>query len=525
MTWELRQGTRALLEAERGTIRKEGRFRVALCHAARYPVAMSSLGFQVIYRLINARPDFVCERATYPDDPAAFRATRTPLYTLESERPVAESDLIAFSIAFEPDLLHLVDMLDLSGLAPLREDRGPSDPPVIAGGPITTSNALPLGPFVDVVVNGDGEEAVEQLMDALPAGKEAFLRACADLPGFWVPAVHGDRVPENLRVGATHLPAAGQVVTPHAELSDMFLIEASRGCPRFCTFCVIRATVQPMRESDPAALLDAVPDWAPRVGFVGAAVSDYAHIKEAIEEVIRRGKGVGVSSLRADRLDTDFVDLLRRGGYRTLTVASDAPSERMRAKLMKGIRDRHLVRAAELARAAGLRTLKLNVIVGLPGETDEDLDELIAMGRHLAGIGPLALTLSPFVPKLHTPLAHAPFAGLKAVDRALDRVRKGLRGVADVRAASSRWAWIEYRLSQGGQDAGLAVHAAWRRGGGFAAWRAALDGCDERAGLRAAEGTGLWEPTGVVPGAPRPPRPPRRLPREAFDTGLSGGGR
>ena len=521
MTWELRQATRALVEAERGTIRKEGRFRVTLCHAARYSVAMSSLGFQVIYRLLNARPDFVCERATYPDDPAAFRASRTPLYTLESERPVAESDLIAFSIAFEPDILHLVDMLDLSGLAPLRADRGPSDPPIVVGGPITTSNALPLGPFADVVVNGDGEEAIQQLMDAVQAGggKDALLRTCADLPGFWVPELHGERVPDNLRVGREHLPAAGQIVTPHAELSNMFLIEASRGCPRFCTFCVIRATVQPMRESDLAALLGSVPDWAPRVGFVGAAVSDYEHIKEAIEEVVRRGKGVGVSSLRADRLDVELVDLLRRGGYRTLTVASDAASERLRSKLMKGIRDRHIIRAAELARQAGMRTLKLYVIVGLPDETDEDLDELIAMGRSLAAIGPLALTLSPFVPKLHTPLAHAPFAGMKSVDQALDRVRKGLRGVADVRAASSRWAWIEYRLSQGGQDAGLAVHEAWRAGGGFAAWRKALGRCeDERAGLHAVQAAGLWEPTGVVKGAPRPPRPPKRLRRDAFVT-------
>ena len=514
MSWDLRQATRALIDSERGTIRKEGRFRVALCHAAPYSVAMSSLGFQVVYRLINERPDFVCERSVYPDDPRAWRDSRLPLYTLESERPVAESDLVAFSIAFEPDIFNLVDMLDLAGMTPLRAERGPSEPPVLVGGPITTSNALPLGPFADIVVNGDAEDVIGGLLDAVEAGggKDAILERCAALPGVWVPAIHGDRVPDNLRAAAHHLPAAAQIVTPRAELSNMFLVEASRGCPRYCTFCVIRATVQPMRESDPEALLAAVPDWAPRVGFVGAAVSDYAHIKEALEGAIRRGKGVGVSSLRADRLDRELVGLLKTGGYQTMTVASDAPSERLRAKLMKGIRDRHLVRAAELAREVGFRLVKLYVIIGLPGETDADLDELVAFCRHLAGIAPLAVTLSPFVPKLHTPLAAAPFAGMKAIDRALDRVRRGLRGVADVRAASSRWAWIEYRLSQGGQDAGLAVHAAWRAGGGFAAWRKALSRCeDERAGMHAAEGAAIWPITGVVPGAPRPPRPPKRL--------------
>jgi radical SAM superfamily enzyme YgiQ (UPF0313 family) len=267
-----------------------------------------------------------------------------------------------------------------------------------------------------------------------------------------------------------------------------------------------------MRESDPRRLLDVVPEWAPRVGFVGAAVSDYAHIKEVLAEAIARGKGVGVSSLRADRLDDELVSLLSAGGYRTLTVASDAPSERQRSKLMKGIRERHLLRAAELARQVGFRVLKVYVIVGLPGETTDDVDELIDFGRRVSAITPLALTLSPFVPKLHTPLASAPFAGMRAVDGTLDRVRKGLRGIADVRAASSRWAWVEYRLSQGGQDAGLAVLDAYRNGGGFAAWKRAFERCDdERSGLHTAERSGLWSVTGVVEGAPRPPRPPKRL--------------
>lgn len=517
MSHDARQHTRALVSAESGTLRKEGRFHVALCHTAAYPVAMSSLGYQVVYRLLNERPDFTCERAVYPDDPAAYHQTRTPLFTLEGERPVASADVVAFSIAFEPDLIHLVEMLDLAGLDPLRDRRGPTDPPVIAGGPITTSNALPLGPFADVVIHGDGEEAIGWLMDAIEAaaGKDDLLARCAALPGFWVPAAHGDRVPDNLRVGGDHLPAVAQIVTPHAELRNMFLVEASRGCTRYCTFCVIRATVQPMRESDPERLLAAVPEWAPRVGFVGAAVSDYTHIKEALARTVARGKGIGVSSLRADRLDLELVELLKEGGYRTLTVASDAPSERLRSKLMKGIRERHLLRAAELARRVGLRTLKVYVVVGLPGETDEDIAELVAFTKELSAIMPTALTLSPFVPKLHTPLAGAPFAGMKDIDRTLDRIRRGLQGRADVRAASSRWAWVEYRLSQGGQDAGLAVLDAYRRGGGFAAWRRALDGCeDPRAALHAAEAHGVFSPTGVVPGAPRPPRPPRRLPRD-----------
>ena len=180
-----------------------------------------------------------------------------------------------------------------------------------------------------------------------------------------------------------------------------------------------------------------------------------------------------------------------------MTVASDAPSQRLRNKMAKAIRTSHLVEAARLARAAGMSRLKLYVIIGIPGETDEDIDELIELSRELSAILPVALGLSPLVPKLHTPLGDAPFAGISTIQRTLTRLRKALGGVADVRSASGRWAWIEYRMSQGGQDAGLAAHQAWERGGRFAHFKAAFKSVEERAALRAANRHGLFQAVGM----------------------------
>ncbi len=511
----VRAQARKFVETERGTLRGQGRFQVALCYPGTYGVAHASLGYQVIYRLIHEHSDFACERAVYPEDLEVQQASRIPLFTLESQRPVSDFDLLAFSVAFEPDLSRMIEMLDLAGLPPLVADRGENMPPVVVGGPVTLSNALPLGPFADAVVMGDGEATVPSLLTAFEnaSSRADLLQRWSDVPGVWVPSIHGDVTPDNQRVGLEHLPALGQIVTPYSELRNMFLVEASRGCPRMCTFCVVRATVSPMREADPALLLDAIPEWAPRVGFVGAAVTDYAHIREVLAGAIEQGKGIGISSLRADRLDEELVTLLKRGGYRTMTVAADAPSERQRAKIMKGIRERHLVRAAELARWAGLRTLKLYMVVGLPGERQEDEDDLVNLAEKLAAIMPLAITLSPFIPKLHTPLAREDFFGIKPMEAKLRRLRKRLGRKVDIRSTSARWAWIEYCLSQGGQDAGLAVLQAHRSGGRFAAWRDALNALPEpRRALRVAEEEAPWAVDGVDPSAPAPPRPPKRLP-------------
>lgn len=493
------------IENEHGTIFGTGRYRIALAYPNPYRVAGSSLGFQVIYRLFNEHPDVFCERVVLPDDVEDFKRSRKPLCTLESSFPVGGADCLAISLAFEPDLACVFQLMELAKIPCLRSDRGDAFPPVILGGPITMSNALPMAPFADVIVMGDGEGAVGELTEALlqehdGGSRGQLLERLAAYPGFYVPAIHGEKVPDMIVADRTVLPAVGQTWSPDTELGNMFLIEASRGCPRYCTFCVMRATAQPMREADPQVLINHMNIDAPRIGFVGAAVSEYTHIKPVMREALSRGYGLGISSLRADRLDEEFVGLLRDGGYRTMTVASDAPSQALRGKLKKGLRGKHLIRSAELAAWAKLDIFKLYVIIGLPGETLDDIDELAQFALELRKIIPrVALGLSALVPKLHTPLGDAEFTPIPTLEKRVKYLRNKLAGKVEIRSISPRWAWIEYRLSQGGIATGLAAYEAHLAGNRYADYKRAFNAISEppRRALEAAAEFGLWQPSGM----------------------------
>ena len=489
---------KTLLDSERGTIVKDAPFRIALCYPLPYHAAMSSLGFQVIYRMMNERPGLACERVVLPDDVRAWKGRGLSPVSIETGRPLKDFDLVAVSMTWDLDLVGFFELLDLAGIPILRSKRTRWDPAILIGGPLTASNPLPLADFIDMAVIGDGERAVPKVLDALEdaSDRDDLFDRIATVPGVWIPERDGDKIPATQKV-PLDVPAVSQIVTPLSELSNMFLVEASRGCPRFCKFCLVRSPESPMRENELEAVLSRIPDWAPRVGFVGAAISEWAFIKDALRRVTDLGKGVGISSLRADRLDDEFVHLLAKGGVRGMTVASDAPSQRQRNKMGKAIKTAHLLNAARLAKAHGMNKLKLYVIVGLPDETDEDLDELVAFARELSDILPTSLGLSPLVPKLHTPLGDAPFAGIDPIDRTLERLRKGLEGVTEIRSTSARWAWVEYQLSQGGARSGHAALEAWRAGGDFRAWERALTGLPDREALFAARRHNLFAAAGM----------------------------
>ena len=497
--WDPKRLRRFLLSAEQGTIHKDAPLRVGLCYPNPYHTGMSSLGFQVIYRMLNEHDGACAERIFLPDDVSLFNRKKWQPLSLESGRMLGQFDLLAFSIAYDLDIPGFFELLHLGGVPALRTERKANHPPVVVGGPLTASNVLPLGPFADAVVVGDGEVATPLLIQAFQEATDRndFAERAARIPGVWVPHIHLNAVPPTQKIRDPYLPAVGQIVTPHTELSNMFLVEASRGCPRYCKFCLVRAPESPMRESELARVLKAIPEFAPRVGFVGAAVSEWSGIKDALRHVVELGKGVGISSLRADRLDAEFAHLLAQGGARTMTIAADAPSQRLRNKLAKGIRTEHLKKAAQWAKEAGMRKIKLYVIVGLPDEHEDDLVELIELVKELQATIPVAVGASPLVPKLHTPLGNASFMGVKAIESELSFLKKSLARIADMRSTSARWAWVEYRLSQGGQDTGLAAYDAWKKGGRYTDWVRALEGTEERAALAEAERYGLWQASGM----------------------------
>lgn len=476
--WALQEALRARLADEQGTIVKPAATRVALCYPSPYHVGMSSLGFQTIYRELNEHADCAAERAFLPEDTGAHRAARAGISTVETQRPIADFSAIAFSVSYELELPGVLEMLELSGLPPRAAARHDAQPLVVCGGPLTFSNPVPLAPFADLVVMGEAEELTHELCEALLAGtpKRELVERLGRRPGFWAPSL-SPAPPRVTRADDDRLPARSQIVTPHTELRNMFLIEPERGCSRGCTYCVMRRTTNGgMRTVAPERVLELVPSWARRVGLVGAAVTDHPHIVELVRTLVDDGREVGISSLRADRLCArpELVSLLSRARARTLTTAADGASERLRKALDRRTTAAQLLRVAELARAAGFRQLKLYLMVGLPGETDDDLIELAQLAREISRILPLSFGCAPFVAKRNTPMDGAPYAGIAEVERKLAVLRARMGGKAEIRPTSARWAWVEYMLAQGGAEAGLAAEDAWRAGGSFAAWRRAF---------------------------------------------------
>lgn len=469
---------RTRLAEEVGTIFKDAPDKVVLLYPSPYHVAMSSLGYQTMYREINRSAGRSAERAFLPDDVDNHAKGKLPLLSYESQRPVADFSVIGMSVAFELELAGVVQSLELAGVPPLAEQRTGQHPLVLCGGPLTFSNPLPLAPFADAILMGEADETVHQALDAaFSAGdRQQQLLALARIPSCFVPSLHGDELPPGAKCSDQLLPAYAVIRTPNTELRNMFLIEAERGCSRGCAYCVMRrSTNGGMRIVPMETILSLIPEDATKVGLVGAAVSDHPKICDIIEALADRGVQTSLSSLRPDRLNERFVAALRRAGHTALTTASDGASQRLRDTINRKTREKHLHEVARLAREHGMKRLKLYMMVGLPGELDTDIDELVSFGAEVSKIIPLSLGIAPFVSKRNTPLDGLPFAGIDVVEKRLARLRQGVRGRVEVRATSARWAYIEYVLAQGGPAEGRAVLEAVAAGGRFADYKRAFE--------------------------------------------------
>ncbi len=473
----LRDLIRQRLPLERGRLNKSAPYTIALAYPSPYNVAMSSLGYLQIYKSIQAEPEMACERVFNHDDAGSGPIDEPPL-SYEGMRALDTFPVIAFSVAYELEIAGLVQMLDATGIPSVREERDARHPFILAGGPLTFSNPLPLAAFVDAVILGEADSLAVEVLRVLRAAsnREDALRRLAEMPHVFVPEHHGDVLPPVAQCDDSLLPAWAPIRTPDTELSDMFLIETERGCSRGCSYCVMRrSTNGGMRVVPMARVLELIPMDAKRVGLVGAAVSDHPQIIEIVETLVARGAEVGLSSLRPDRLKDRFVAALKSAGYKTLTTALDGASDRVREILDRRARTTHVEHAAEMARLHGIPRLKLYMMLGVPGETDADVDECAAFVKGLSKTIPVALTVAPFCAKRNTPLDGQPFAGIDVVNHRIARLRAGLKGRANVRATSARWAWVEYVLAQGGVPEGLAVRQAVHAGGRFADYRKAFE--------------------------------------------------
>jgi radical SAM superfamily enzyme YgiQ (UPF0313 family) len=448
-----------------------------LAYPGTYAEGMSSLGYLTVLRMVEERPGWCIERVFLDEGDDSPRS-------LATGRPAGDFPVVAFSVGYELQVPAVARLLIRAGIEPLASKRPDGRPLVVAGGPLTRINPRPLGAFSDVVAMGDSEQTLPDLLRSLEEAsdlKEA-AHGLADTEGFYVPAVHGENVPEPRNAPADMLPAYASIVTPGSALSDMFLVEAARGCPHGCLFCTMRRDRSGgARWVDEARILDLLPEDTRRVGLVGAAACLHPGLKKMLSTLASRGAEVGLSSVRADAVDRELTELLAAVKLRTLTMAADGASQRLRDAVSKGVSADQLLAGAKWSAVAGLKKLKLYQLVGLPGETDVDIQEMVSLCNEMASHLPLELVVGPLVPKPSTPMDTHEMVPAKELDRRIGLARSLLlRHKVAVKQSSTRWAAVEWRIAFGGLETGRRILDALSDGGSYRAFRNHLE--DPRSG-------------------------------------------
>ena len=496
MSRRLGEWHRRLREAEvyLEDVPRKGSFRVALVWPNLYFVGMSNLGFQAVYRLLNGMPDVVCERAFLPEDEdrADLERTGSPLVSFETGTPLRDFDAVAFSVSFENDYRHVLQVLRLAGIPLRASERGPRDPLVILGGAATFLNPEPLAPFADLVAVGEGEPIVPRMMDALLGAPDPRkgLESLQPQDGFYVPSrydvrYHGDGTvaaydgPGRVRrqhgwPGAMGFPQS-VILTPNTEMSMKYMVEISRGCPCMCRFCWAGYNFLPVRgfsRSDLVARAREVRSATGRIGLVSTAVCDHPEIGGIVDDLAAMDYEVSVASLRLDDLTPDFVLKLADTGVQGLTLAPECGSDRMRRVINKQFTNADILDRATWIFENGIENLKLYYMVGLPFEQHSDVEAIVSLtekirdrmldvGRGRGRVGRIHPSVNPFVPKPGTPYQWLPMEDPRETDRKLQYLRKAFARMPNVDAVikSARTGAVQSVLAVGDRRVGRALEA------------------------------------------------------------------
>lgn len=507
MKWRKIARARATLKREKGFILKDwgGKISVALVYPNTYYVGMSSLGFQTVYRLFNSEPDVVCERVFA--DPL-FMDDEGPI-SLESQRPLMDFSVVAFSIPYELDYFQVAEALKRANIPLLSADREEGDPLVIAGGPAVSANPEPLALLIDAFVIGEGEEVIPELVTVLRekihAPREMLLEALRKIQGIYVPLLHGSSDPPVVRRWVRNLdlyPVHSVVLTDKTEFGGMYLVEIERGCGRGCRFCLAGYIYLPSRERSVDSILAQAKEglkWRKTIGLVGFAVSDYSRMEELVEGLLALGAGISTSSLRAESVTERLIEALARSSS-TITLAPEAGCFSLRRIIGKPIPEEDILRVAELAAKYGIRRLKLYFMVGLPREKEEDLK---AAGSLVGEIlkrfeGEIVVNISPFVPKPHTPFQRIAMIPEDELERRIKLLRRFLSKLkVKVRSESPAWSIVQATLSRGDRNTGLALVEVIEGQEKVtpARWKKAL----EKAGVEISKILGSWPAGEILP--------------------------
>lgn len=457
MSWKIIEKYRRILADESGTVIKGwgGKLTVCLVYPNHYRTGMSNLGFQTVYSQLNQYPDVVCERAFLPesDELEEYSSSRTPLLSLESQKPLVEFDVVAFSISFETDYLNIPHILSLARIPFFSAMRTSGDPLVIAGGAAIFLNPEPVADMLDLACIGESEVLIPLLLELLNSecgyGRERLLYEAAAINGIYVPILYdveceGFKIVRSeakngapaciMRVSCQDLDAGGgtgsQLFAKNTEFSGMYLLELSRGCPRGCRFCAAGFIYEPYRQrsldSVKSQSVEALETHA-KIGLVGAAVGDFKGVGELSRFIRDNGGQVSVASLRIDCLDDEMICVLAESGHRTVSLAPEGPSQRLRDLVRKGISTGQIIEACKRLTGFDILNIRLYFIIGLPTETMEDLEEMVSLVKEIRGIvtetargnkrlGQIVLSINPFVPKPFTPFQWCGMAPLKELE-------------------------------------------------------------------------------------------------------------
>lgn len=425
------RGARFLVQNEIGTIKKGApKIRVALIYPNSYWVGMSNLGLHTIYHELNRRRDTGCERVFFSP------RSRKPHLSIETQRPISKFDCLAISCSFELDYLNILKMLHLAKIPIRSKERPGRFPLIMAGGVFTFFNFRPLANFVDFFVVGEAEEAIHEVMDVISSlfpvtsyqKKQKLLQNLAGVDGVYVPGI--SQKVKARRIDVNRYDTVSRILSPYTEFKNMYLIELSRGCNRGCKFCLTGSVYGRMRTRDLQRILRAADEGlrhTKRIGLVAAAVSDYPQIDELCQRLSAKGARLSVSSLRPDSLSSALLESLVQSGQRTITIAPEVGSEKLRFFLNKSITDDQVLDAISRARDRGMKRAKLYFMIGLPTETSKDISSLIDLIKRVARILPVKCSITPFIPKPKTPFGDYEIEDKRSLKAKLYEIRGKLK--------------------------------------------------------------------------------------------------
>lgn len=455
-----------------------------------YDIGMAGLGYQLVFWLLDQNPDFLVHRA----------------FADYQEPGCRDAALIGFTLSWELDYANILQMLERFGVAMLASERDDGEPLVFGGGPVLAANPEPFADFFDVLLLGDAEELVPKLLDAWsrlkdkPSRQDKLL-ALAQIPGMYVPSFYkpvydgegGDLlateavlpvVPAAI-VRQPYTPPADYVahsvvLTPESSWGNMFLVEVVRSCPQECRFCLASFLSRPFRAAPVETLLEKIDlglKHTPRIGLLGPSVTEHPQFALLAEGLLERPQTeISIASIRADTIEAGVLEMLVRLGQRSVTIALESGSERLRSIMKKNLTETEFLHAMELIAASGLKAVKLYGIVGLPGETAHDLEETVRLLKLVKKKHKqlrITFGVSSFVPKAQTPFQ---WAGRdRQCQKKIEYVRKHLSACGiEVRPESHNWSDIQALLSRADRRLTPVLLAVAGNASQLGPWRRAL---------------------------------------------------